>query len=65
MSAADLIHAGYRYYGECTTVNLALGSKFQKLSRQVEIICTLEKVGKITSENAYNRIARLCKLLET
>jgi hypothetical protein len=65
MSASDLIHAGYRYYGECAPANLDFGSKPQEFPGKVETICALENGGKIMPEDAYDRIARLLEILES
>jgi hypothetical protein len=50
-----------RYYEEFTPENLVFNANFQELGQRISYWCGLETDGKITPEEAYEKIRRLCK----
>ncbi|VEP14804.1 conserved hypothetical protein [Hyella patelloides LEGE 07179] len=54
-----------KFYGEFTPQNLTFNANLQEFASQVSLICGLETNGKVSAEEAYNRIRKLWKELET
>lgn len=49
------------YYGKFTPENLVFNANLQQLGQKISDWCCLETDGKITPEEAYEKIRRLCK----
>lgn len=53
-----------RYRGEFTPEHLAFNSNLQEFAQRISLICGLETGGKITTEEAYQRIKELWQELK-
>lgn len=53
-----------KFNGKFTPENLAFNANLQEFANQVSLICGLETNGKITAEEAYDRIKVLWKELK-
>lgn len=53
-----------RYRGEFTPENLAFNSNLQEFTQKISIICNLETNGKMTPDEAYQKIKSLWKELK-
>lgn len=53
-----------RYQGEFTPQNLAFDSNLQEFAHRVSYICSLESAGKITPNDAHERIRDLWRQLK-
>ena len=53
-----------KFNGKFTPENLAFNANLQEFANQVSLICGLETNGKITAEEAYDRIRSLWKELK-
>lgn len=48
-----------KFYGKFTPQNLTFNANLQEFAGQVSLICGLETNGKVSAEEAYNRIKKL------
>ena len=48
-----------KYYGQFSPNHLAFNANIQEFAQKVSYICGLENNGKMSSEEAYNRIRKL------
>lgn len=55
----SFINPTSKFHGEFTPQNLAFNANLQEFANNVSLICGLETNGKITSEQAYDRIKKL------
>ena len=53
-----------KFYGKFTPQNLTFNSNLQEFANQVSLICGLETNGKISAEEAYDRIKKIWKELK-
>jgi hypothetical protein len=53
-----------KFNGKFTPENLAFNANLQEFANQVSLICGLETNGKISAEEAYDRIRSLWKELK-
>ncbi|MGF1515595.1 MAG: hypothetical protein ACFB5Z_18110 [Elainellaceae cyanobacterium] len=60
----DFLHPRSRYRGEFSPQTLTFNSNLQEFAQQVSLICGLETGGKISSDDAYQRIRALWKSLK-
>ena len=54
-----------KYYGKFSPNNLAFNANVQEFVQKVSYICGLENNGKISSQEAYDRIRELWHQLKT
>jgi hypothetical protein len=52
------------YYGEFTPENLVFNANLQELGQKISYWCGLETDGKITPEEAYEKIRQLWKQIK-
>lgn len=62
---SDFLHPRSRYYGEFRPENLVFNANLQEFAQQVGYICNLETSGKLSSEEAYDKINALWKQLKS
>ena len=55
----NFLHPQTRYRGEFSPENLAFNANLQEFTQKIGYICALETNGKISAEEAYNRIKDL------
>ena len=48
-----------KFYGKFTPQNLTFNANLQEFANQVSFVCGLETNGKISAEEAYNRIKEM------
>lgn len=60
----DFISPTSKYYGKFSPGNLAFNSNLQEFAQKVSFVCGLETNGKISTEDAYNRIKEMWHQLE-
>ena len=48
-----------RYYGHFSPQNLAFNANLQEFSLRVNTVCNLETGGKITPDDAYQKLTKL------
>ncbi|MDJ0649252.1 MAG: hypothetical protein QNJ60_11155 [Xenococcaceae cyanobacterium MO_188.B19] len=60
----NFINPTSKYHGKFTPGNLAFNSNLQEFANQVSYICNLETNGKITPDEAYDKIKKLWKTLK-
>ena len=58
------LHSQARYRGEFSPQNLAFNANLQEFAQKVGYICALETNGKISADEAYDRIKDLWHLLK-
>lgn len=61
---SDFLHPRSRYYGQFKPENLVFNANLQEFAQQVGYICNLETSGKLSSEEAYNKIHALWRELK-
>lgn len=64
----NFIYPKGSYHGEISPNNpnnLVFNANLQEFAQKVSYICALETNGKISTEEAYNRIKKLWHLLKT
>ncbi len=61
---SDFLYPRSRYYGKVKPENLVFNANLQEFAQQVSYICNLETAGKISSEEAYQKIRLLWKQLK-
>ncbi len=55
-----------RYYGHFSPQNLAFNANLQEFSFRVNTVCGLETGGKITPDDAYQKLKKLwCQLADS
>lgn len=65
MQAAEFLFPRSRYRGQFTPKNLLFNANLQEFSQKVGYICSLETNGKISSEEAYQKIGTLWSTLSS
>jgi hypothetical protein len=60
----NFLYQKHRYNGEFTLEHLAFNANLQEFATQVDYICNLETVGKLSVEDAYKQINVLWERLE-
>lgn len=60
----QFIYPKESYRGDFKLENVAFNANLQEFAKKVNIICNLETNGKITSQDAYQRIKELWKQLK-
>ncbi|MGD1703125.1 DUF7219 family protein [Dapis sp. BLCC M229] len=60
----DFLYPHSRYHGDFTPENLVFNANLQEFAQRVSIICGLETGGKISPEEAYDKIKDLWKQLK-
>ena len=55
----NFIHPQARYRGDFSPQNLAFNSNLQEFAQKVGYICALETNGKVSTQQAYDRIKDL------
>lgn len=53
-----------KYYGQFTLQNLVFDADLQEFAQRITYVCALENGGKISPQEAYDEIKRLCEQLE-
>ncbi len=61
---SDFLYPRSRYHGKVKPENLVFNANLQEFAQQVSYICNLETAGKISSEEAYQKIRLLWKQLK-
>lgn len=61
----NFLYSQARYRGEFSPENLAFNANLQEFTQKVGYICALETNGKISAEEAYDRIKELWHQLKT
>ncbi len=56
---SDFLYPRSRYYGKVNPENLVFNANLQEFAQRVSIICNLETAGKISAEEAYEKIKEL------
>ncbi len=64
MSKNSFLYPQSRYYGRFTAEHLAFNANLQEFAQKVSYISALETGGKLSSEEAYNKIKFLWKELK-
>lgn len=59
------IYPRSKYHGEFTPENLVFNANLQEFAHKINYICGLETNGKVTPEEAYQRIKELWKQLKS
>ena len=57
------LDARSKYYGEFTAENWVFDANLQEFAQRISYLCNLENNGKISPEDAYERIKSLWKQL--
>jgi|GEM_PF-383446 len=60
----DFLFPRHTYRGDFTPEKLVFNANLQEFAQQVNIICSLETSGKISTEDAYKKIKALWKQLK-
>ena len=55
----NFLHSQARYHGEFSPQNLAFNANLQEFTHKIGYICALETNGKISTQEAYDRIKEL------
>ena len=61
---ANFLNPRSRYYGQVKPENLVFNANLQEFAAAVSYICNLETSGKLSPEEAYQRISSLWQQLE-
>lgn len=61
----DFLYPRNRYHGDFTPENLAFNANLQEFAQKIGYICNLETAGKINSQEAYNQVKDLWKILKS
>ncbi len=64
MTKDNFINPTSKYHGEFTPGNLAFNTNLQEFANRVSYICNLETNGKISPDEAYDKIKKLWKTLK-
>ena len=60
----DFLYPRSRYYGQVKPENLIFNANLQEFAQKVSYVCNLETNGKMSPEEAYERIKALWKQLK-
>jgi hypothetical protein len=60
----EFLYPYTRYRGEFSPENLAFDANLQEFAQRVSYICALETSGKLSQDDAYDRIRDLWKALK-
>ncbi|MEC4818442.1 MAG: hypothetical protein SAK29_35010 [Scytonema sp. PMC 1069.18] len=60
----NFLHPRGRYYGQIKPENLVFNANLQEFAQKISYIANLETAGKISPEQAYDRIKELWKQLK-
>jgi hypothetical protein len=63
MQATEFLFPHSRYRGQFTPEKLMFNANLQEFSQKVSYICSLETNGKISPEEAYQKIGALWSIL--
>lgn len=63
-NSSDFLYPRSRYYGKVQPENLVFNANLQEFAQHVSYICNLETAGKISPEEAYQKIRDLWKQLK-
>ncbi len=63
-SKNDFLHPRYPYRGQVKPENLVFNSNLQEFAQKTSYICNLETGGRVSPEEAYQRIKSLWKELK-
>lgn len=63
-SRNSFLYPRSRYYGVFTPENLAFSANLQEFAQKVSYVAALETGGKLSPEEAYQKIEALWKLLK-
>jgi len=61
---SEFLYPRSRYYGSSEPKELLFNANLQEFSQRVSLLCALETSGKISSEDAYQKIHSLWKSLK-
>ncbi len=61
----NFLYSQARYRGDFSPENLAFNANLQEFTQKVGYICALETNGKISADQAYDRIKELWHQLKT
>jgi len=64
-SKDEFLYPHYPYQGEAYPKNIVFNANLQEFAQKVSYICNLETGGKISSEEAYQKIKGLWKALKS
>ncbi len=60
----EFLYPRSKYYGEFTPENLVFDANLQEFAQRISYVCNLENNGKISPQDAYDRIKDLWKQLK-
>lgn len=63
MQTTEFLFPRSRYRGQFTPKNLMFNANLQEFSQKISYICSLETNGKMSSDEAYQKIAALWSTL--
>lgn len=61
---SEFLYPRSRYHGTIKPENLVFNANLQEFAQQVSYVCNLETAGKISPEDAYQRIRLLWRQLK-
>jgi len=61
---SQFLYPRSRYYGQVKPENLVFNANLQEFAQQVSYICNLETAGKLSPEEAYQKIYDLWQQLK-
>ena len=61
---SEFLYPRSRYYGKIKPENLVFNANLQEFAQQVSYICNLETAGKLSPDEAYEKIRGLWKQLK-
>ncbi|MCU0537276.1 MAG: hypothetical protein MUD14_25600 [Hydrococcus sp. Prado102] len=64
MNRQDFFYPRSRYYGDFKPEKLVFNANLQEFSQQISYISNLQTAGKLTAEEAYQKIKTLWKQLK-
>ncbi|NJK49018.1 hypothetical protein HC931_13300 [Candidatus Gracilibacteria bacterium] len=64
MNRQEFLSPRSRYYGNFKPDKLVFNANLQEFSQQISYICNLQTAGKLTAEEAYQKIKTLWKQLK-
>ncbi|MGJ5674771.1 MAG: DUF7219 family protein [Nostochopsis sp.] len=60
----DFLYHRSRYYGQVKPENLVFNANLQEFAQRISYICNLETAGKMSPDEAYEKIKSLWKSLK-
>ncbi len=60
----EFLYPRSRYYGKVKPENLVFNANLQEFAQQVSYICNLETSGKLSPDEAYQKVRSLWKQLK-